>query len=46
LHTNCLLKHVIEGNRGKDRSDEKIRKKRRKQLMDYLKEMKGKDIGN
>jgi hypothetical protein len=28
LRRNCLLKHVIEGNRGKDRSERKTRKKR------------------
>jgi hypothetical protein len=28
LRENCFLKHVIEGNRGKGRSDGKTRKKR------------------
>jgi hypothetical protein len=27
LRRNCLIKHVIEGKRGKDKSDERTRKK-------------------
>ena len=38
LRSNCLLKHVIEGNVGGMTEVTGIRRRRRKQLLDDLKE--------
>jgi hypothetical protein len=41
LRWNCLVKHLIEGNRRNDINDRKTRKIKRKQILDDLKEKRG-----
>jgi hypothetical protein len=46
LHRNCLLKHVVEGNRKGRIEVMRKRGQRRKQLLDDLKERRGEDTVN